>query len=298
MKEVYINNIKIAKKLEDLGLYNEADKIDNINMTFYNRVIQSSGPEIEDFENFMGRNFSSPKFFRGIEASIQKLTGKKIDIMSKLPTQILGKANTLLSKIFGYGGIAFGAGSFFINMANDPSGAYGDSPRDKALIVSNISQVISGLGMLSAASGSGTVGVFVAFAAAIVQVLSSIIAEYLEDDYNYGKETFSPKELVNEAFMTEFPESKKPFDKINPSMVTPFILKSLKARITLIGAKRNIKTQDVQAAHAIVDSITSSNPKSQPMLYQEMKNKQKGDQKSSPKPQSIYGNPTFDIPIY
>lgn len=301
MKElelIYANNVRIAKKLEEFGLFKEADRTDNLNLFVSKKIVSAGGPGVEgplgDFNPLslveqvvqMGKKSDKPaapaapaepvnfgKVLRGMEIGLKKLTGKDFNIAAKLSSPYVAKTNQLLTKFIGVMGFLWTAFAFFTEMANDPSGSYGDSPKDKWMIAHHISSVATGLSTVVSASGGGPWGGIAIAVSLIVSAITYAVAEYLvEDDTDYGRKAYTPGVLVEKAFKAEFPTSKVSFANASATeKITVNDIKKLKKRVTQIGATEKIKTTVVQQAHSIIDKLTNSNPIDKLEIFKQMR---------------------------
>ena len=44
LQSIYNDNIKLAKKLEELGLYQQADRVDNVNLIVSQKLVLAKSP--------------------------------------------------------------------------------------------------------------------------------------------------------------------------------------------------------------------------------------------------------------
>lgn len=298
MKElelIYANNVRIAKKLEEFGLFKEADITDDLNLFISKKIVSAGGPGVEgplgDFNPLslvdqvvqMGKKSDKPAtpaepvnfggVLKGIDIGLKKLTGKDFNLAARLSSPIIAKINVLLGKFIGGAGILWTAFNFFSEMANDPSGSYGDSPKDKWMIAHHLSSVATGVSTILTASGGGPWGVFAVSVSVIMSVITYVVAEFLvEDDTDYGGKAYLPGTLVQKAFKVEFPNSKESFAVAAASgKITIDGIKKLKKRVTQIGATESIKTTVVQQAHSIIDTLTEAKPIDKLDIYKQMR---------------------------
>jgi hypothetical protein len=326
MKElelIYANNVRIAKKLEEFGLFKEADITDNLNLFISKKIVSAGGPGVEGpLGNFdplslvnqvvqMGKKSDKPaapatpaqpvnfeKVLKGIDIGLKKITGKEFNLVAKLSSPIIAKTNVLLTKFIGGAGLLWTAFNFFTEMANDPSGSYGDSPKDKWMIAHHLSSVATGVTTILTASGGSVAGGIAVAVSLIMSVITYVVAEYLvEDDTDYGRKAYLPGTLVQKAFQVEFPNSKESFAVSAASgKITIDGIKKLKKRVTQIGATEKIKTDVVQQSHSIIDKLTDAKPLDKLDLYKQMI--QLGPKPNKPKKPGVFGNPEIDIPVY
>lgn len=278
LQSIYSNNIRIAKKLEELGFYTEADRVDNVNLIVSQKIILAELPKIPriDFLEFddmpaiksmtskeilnraidsTGKNTLNIKaFVDGLGKAYQKVTGKEVNLSKFVPT--LQKFNVALGKIFGYGAIFFSVYSFFVRLSSDQSGAYGDAPKEVAEIVSNLAGVVSGFSMVAAAGGGGGWAVAIAGVAAIIQTAISIYLQLnpdaLEDEFDYGKKSYpgrGPKDLIEDAYDKLYPNQSYDLGK---DKLTDAQKKQLQDKIGAIAKENNIKGRVVQEAFLLI----------------------------------------------
>ena len=298
MKElelIYANNVRIAKKLEEFGLFKDADITDDLNLFISKKIVSAGGPGVEgplgDFNPLslvdqvvqMGKKSDKPAtpaesvnfggVLKGVDIGLKKITGKEFNLAARLSSPIIAKINVLLGKFIGGAGILWTAFNFFSEMANDPSGSYGDSPKDKWMIAHHLSSVATGVSTILTASGGGPLGVFAVSVSVIMSVITYVVAEFLvEDDTDYGGKAYLPGTLVQKAFQVEFPKSKESFAVAAASgKITIDGIKKLKKRVTQIGATESIKTTVVQQAHSIIDTLTEAKPIDKLDIYKQMR---------------------------
>jgi hypothetical protein len=322
MKElelIYANNVRIAKKLEEFGLFKEADITDDLNLFVSKKIVSAGGPGVEgplgDFNPLslvdqvvqMGKKSDKPAtpvepvnfggVLKGIDIGLKKITGKEFNLAARLSSPIIAKINVLLGKFIGGAGILWTAFNFFTEMANDPSGSYGDSPKDKWMIAHHLSSVATGVSTILTASGGGPWSGIAVAVSLIMSVITYVVAELVEDDTDYGRKAYLPGTLVQKAFQVEFPNSKESFAVADASgKITIDGIKKLKKRVTQIGATENIKTTIVQQAHSIIDTLTEAKPIDKLDIYKQMR--QLDPKPNKPKKPGVFGNPEIDIPVY
>lgn len=284
IQSIYNNNIRIAKKFEELGLYKEADRLDNINLIVSQKIVLAEGPDqyvdllktvnqefgknLSDFNKEFGpktpeQGFSAKSFLSGIGNALKVLTKGKFSIPENL---IAGatKFNVILSKFFGVGAVGYNLYRFFSQYSNDLSGTYGDSPKELALIASNAAGVISGLGML-ATTMSGPMAPLAASISMIAFVIQLALDLYLayapqelqptdETDVNKKPYPGGGKGLVQDAFKAEFPDSFKTYEQARIDM-NGRNMASLQKRIVDIAKAKNIRGTDVTDAISIITSV-------------------------------------------
>lgn len=280
LQSIHSNNIRIAKKLEELGFYKEADRVDNVNLIVSQKIVLAKLPPIEiprmdwvEFDDMpaiksmtakeilnrsidsTGKNTLNIKaFVDGLGKAYQKVTGKEVNLSKFVPT--LQKFNVALGKIFGYGAIFFSVYSFFVRLSSDQSGAYGDAPKEVAEIVSNLAGVVSGFSMVAAAGGGGGWAVAIAGIAALIQTAISLYLQLnpdgLEDEFDYGRNNYpgrGPKELIEDAYDKLYPNQSYNKGKGN---LTDAQKTQLQDKIGEIAKAQNIKGKVVQEAFLLI----------------------------------------------
>ncbi len=251
-------NIRLAQKFEKMGYFKEADEIDNMNLMLSQRITIATGPEIDKrFQNVLGelddRKITFSKVLRGIEKGLQKLTGKTFNFPNASPG-----LNIALSRFFLVGGLLFETGLFFVELANDASGTFGDSDLDKAKIARSLVAIVQNLSFIASgftgplASVATTIG-FIATAINIGLTAYIAVAKPT-DDYDQGKKPYpgTPENFVQEAYSSRYPNSKNTFKSLKS--VNSDIIKELKKKITEIASKNNYTLTSARDAFMILDS--------------------------------------------
>lgn len=283
LQSIYNNNIRIAKKFEELGFYKEADKFDNLNLIVSKKIVLAEGPDqyvdllrtvnqefgknLSDFNKQFGpktpeQGFNAKSFISGIGNAIKVLTKGKISFPESI-TAGASKLNIAFSKIFGVGAIGYNLYRFFSQYTSDLSGQYGDSPKELALIVSNLAGVISGIGMISAAGGGGPIAVSISIIAYVIQMAIDLYLTYAPQDWQPADESDVNKKpypgggsaLVQDAFKAEFPETDKTYEQAKID-IGPRIMPLLQKRIVDIAKAKNIRGTDVTDAISIITSVS------------------------------------------
>jgi hypothetical protein len=282
LQSIYNNNIRIAKKFEELGFYKEADRFDNINFIVSQKIVLAEGPDqyvdllrtvnqefgknLNDFNKQFGpktpeQGFNAKSFLSGIGNAMKVLTKGKFSI----PDSIIAgatKFNVVLSKIFGVGAIGYNLFRFFSQYTNDLSGQYGDSPKELALIVSNLAGVVSGIGMISAAGGGGAIAVSISLIAYAIQLAIDLYLSYAPQEWQPADESDVNKKpylgggnaLVQDAFKVEFPEADKTYEQLKRG-ISPDVMDLLQKRILDIAKAQNIRGTDVTDAISIITGV-------------------------------------------
>jgi len=275
LQSIYNNNIRIAKKFEELGFYQQADRVDNVNFIVSQKIVLAKVPSQFDFLEFddmpaikglsakeiankasrAGQgSFNMKGFVDGIGKAYQKVTGKEVNLSKYVPT--LAKFNVAMGKIFGAGAIFYSVYLFFDRLSNDQSGAYGDSPKELAEIVSNLAGVVSGFSMIAAAGGGGPWAVAISAVAAIIQTAISLYLQLnpdsLEDELDYGRTSYpgrGAQDLIQDAYRRLHPNKtyQQDKDKLNDAGK-----KALQDKIGALAKEGNYKARDVQEAFLII----------------------------------------------
>ena len=278
LQSIHSNNIRIAKKLEELGFYKEADRVDNVNLIVSQKIVLAKGSFIDygkaTKERFQGlelgdgpvqKEFNVKEFLGGIEKGYQKVTGKVVSLVGF--ASILSRFNVALSKIFGYGAILANVAAFFIRLSQDQSGTIGDSPREIAEIVSNLAGVVSGIGMISAAGGGGGWAVALSLVAALIQGAINgylhFFPDSLEDEFDYGRDNYpgrGAQDLIQDAYDKLYPGQNRSFN-LGKEKLTDLQKRQLQDKIGEIAKAKNIKGKIVQEAFAIIAKNSGQLPK-------------------------------------
>jgi len=148
---------------------------------------------------------------------------------------------------------------------------------------------------MSISSGSAPLAV-VGGVSALVGLLTKIISEnYLTDEVDYNKKEYpgGGEQLLQDAFMKEFPESTKEWKNVNKDNLTTFMLRKLKDRIFKIVKEGNFTATSMQQAY---EAMNRANDKSVITPSARDLAKQRGLMKKPP--YRPLGNPETDIPIY
>lgn len=277
LQSIHSNNIRIAKKLEELGFYKEADRVDNVNLIVSQKIVLAKGSFIdygdsttERFQKLelddgpVQKEFNVKEFLGGIEKALQKLTGKGVSLVPL--ASILSRFTVALSKIFGYGAIFANVAAFFIRLSQDQSGTIGDTPREIAEIVSNLAGVVSGIGMISAAGGGGLWAAALAGVAGVIQVAINgylhFFPDSLEDEFDYGRENYprGAQALIQDAYDKLYPGQNRSFN-LGKDKLTDLQKRQLQDKIGEIAKAKNIKGKIVQEAFAIIAKNSGQLPK-------------------------------------
>ena len=275
LQSIHSNNIRIAKKLEELGFYKEADRVDDVNLIVSQKIVLAQGPlgfdynqtgarvdRLEFDDGPVQKEFNVKEFLGGIEKGYQKVTGKVVSLVGF--ASILSRFNVALSKIFGYGAILGNVTAFFIRLSQDQSGTIGDSPKEIAEIVSNLAGVVTGIGMISAAGGGGPWAVALAGVAALIQGAISAYLHFfpdsLEDEFDYGRDNYpgrGAQALIQDAYDKLYPNQSytKGKDKLNDGQK-----KLLQDKIGEIAKAKNIKGKVVQEAFLLIAQNSNQAP--------------------------------------
>ena len=267
LQSIHSNNIRIAKKLEELGFYKEADRVDNVNLIVSQKIVLAQGPDyfketterfqkLEPYDSPVQKEFNVKEFLGGIEKGYQKVTGKVVSLVGF--ASVLSRFNVALSKIFGYGAIFANVAAFFIRLSQDQSGTIGDSPREIAEIVSNLAGVVSGIGMISAAGGGGLWAVALSGLAGLIQVAINAYLHFfpdsLEDEFDYGRDNYpgrGAQALIQDAYDKLYPGQNRSFN-LGKDKLTDLQKRQLQDKIGEIAKAKNIKGKIVQEAFAII----------------------------------------------
>lgn len=271
LQSIHSNNIRIAKKLEELGFYKEADRVDNVNLIVSQKIVLAIGPTEGRFDRLelgdgpVQKEFNVKEFIGGIEKGYQKVTGKVVSLVGV--ASILSRFNVALSKIFGYGAILGNVTAFFIRLSQDQSGTIGDSPKEIAEIVSNLAGVVTGIGMISAAGGGGPWAVALASVAALIQGAINAYLHFfpdsLEDEFDYGRENYpgrGAQALIQDAYDKLYPGQNRSFN-LGKDKLTDLQKRQLQDKIGEIAKAKNIKGKIVQEAFAIIAKNSGQLPK-------------------------------------
>jgi len=265
LQSIYDNNIKLAKKLEELGLYQQADRVDNVNFIVSQKIVLAKSPPLPDpmgdASRMINNAFEMPQFISGVEKAIESVSKKKVNLTQFASAPILSNLN----KLFGWGILSVGLYNFFVDIANDQSNQFGDTPKEQALIAANLADVVSGISFLASMStGSAPLAIVSALA-----MLASFITKFLTskdiytDETDIGKKSYpgrGAQDLIQDAYSmvidknTTYVENKNNLNAVQ--------INKLKATIGSIAKKENIRTKDVLEAFRIIDSITGANPAS------------------------------------
>lgn len=262
LQSIHSNNIRIAKKLEELGFYKEADRVDNVNLIVSHKIVLAIGPTEGRFDKLelgdgpVQKEFNVKGFLGGIEKALQKITGKGVSLVPL--ASILSRFTVALSKIFGYGAIFYNVTAFFIRLSQDQSGTIGDTPREIAEIVSNLAGVVSGIGMISAAGGGGLWAAALAGLAGVIQVAINaylqIFPDSLEDEFDYGRENYpgrGAQALIQDAYDKLYPGQNRSFN-LGKDKLNDLQKRQLQNKIGEIAKAKNIKGKIVEEAFAII----------------------------------------------
>jgi hypothetical protein len=262
LQSIYNNNIKLAKKLEELGLYQQADSVDNVNFIVSQKIVLAKMPSIPDpmgdASRMISNAFDMTPFVSGVEKSIESVSKKKVNLTQFASKPIL---NTL-NKLFGWGILSVGLYNFFVDISNDQSNQFGDTPKEQALIAANLADVVSGISFLASMStGSAPLAIVSAIAmlaSFITKALTSL--DIYTDETDIGKKSYPGGALVQDAYYMAI--DKNTTFVQNKNNLTAVQINKLKATIGSIAKKENIRTKDVLEAFSIIDSITGANPAS------------------------------------
>jgi hypothetical protein len=261
LQSIYNDNIKLAKKLEELGLYQQADRVDNVNLIVSQKLVLAKSPlpdPMGDASRMINNAYEMPEFISGVEKAIEKVSKKKVNLTQFTSSPIL----SFLSKLFSWGILGVGLYNFFIDISNDQSNQFGDTPKEQAQIAANLADVVSGISYLASAStGNGPLAIVGGIA-----MLASFITKFLisldiyTDETDIGKKSYpgGGRELVQDAYELAIDKSKS-FDQNKMILTVQQIIK-LKDKIGSIAKKEKIRTKDVLEAFAIIDSSSGANP--------------------------------------
>jgi len=262
LQSIYDNNIKLAKKLEELGLYQQADRVDNVNFIVSQKIVLAKSPPLPDpmgdASRMINNAFEMPQFIDGVGKAIEKVSKKKVNLTQFASSPIL----SFLNKLFSWGILGLGLYNFFIDISNDQSNQFGDTPKEQAQIAANLADVVSGISYLASVStGSAPlaiVGAIAMLASFITKFLTSL--DIYTDETDIGKKSYPGGALVQDAYYMAI-DKNKTFVQ-NKNNLTAVQINKLKATIGSIAKKENIRTKDVLEAFSIIDSITGANPAS------------------------------------
>ena len=261
LQSIYNDNIKLAKKLEELGLYQQADRVDNVNLIVSQKLVLAKGPlpdPMGDASRMINNAFEMPQFISGVEKAIETVSKKKVNLTQFASSPILG----FLNKLFSWGILGVGLYNFFIDISNDQSNQFGDTPKEQAQIAANLADVVSGISYLASIStGSAPLAIVGAIA-----MLASFITKFLTnldiytDETDIGKKSYPGGALVQDAYHRAIDKNTTFVQNKNNLNVGQII--KLKDTIGSIAKKENIRTKDVLEAFSIIDSISGANPAS------------------------------------
>jgi hypothetical protein len=310
LQSIHSNNIRIAKKLEELGFYKEADRVDNVNLIVSQKIVlakgpfdyNQTGPRIDRLEfgdgpaRAVSGAFNVKAFMDGIAKAYQKLSGKAVSFAKFTP--FVQRFNVALGNIFGYGAILGNVGLFLIRLSQDQSGTIGDSPKEIAEIVSNLAGVVSGIGMISAAGGGGPWAVALAGVAGLIQAAINIYLQVspdgLEDEFDYGRNNYpgrGAQALIQDAYDKLYPGQNRSYN-LGKDKLTDLQKRQLQDKIVEIAKAKKIKGKVVVEAFALI----AQNSNQAPMKKEDM-GRHYGLVKKPEKP-GVFGNPEIDIPVY
>jgi hypothetical protein len=243
-------------------LYQQADSVDNVNFIVSQKIVLAKMPSIPDpmgdASRMISNAFDMTPFVSGVEKSIESVSKKKVNLTQFASKPIL---NTL-NKLFGWGILSVGLYNFFVDISNDQSNQFGDTPKEQALIAANLADVVSGISFLASMStGSAPLAIVSAIAmlaSFITKALTSL--DIYTDETDIGKKSYPGGALVQDAYYMAI--DKNTTFVQNKNNLTAVQINKLKATIGSIAKKENIRTKDVLEAFSIIDSITGANPAS------------------------------------
>jgi hypothetical protein len=269
-------NIRLAQKFEKMGYFKEADEIDNMNFMLSQRITIAGGPGTKSQFDYLEIGDSIPKgdqkinvnqVLQGIQIGLEKLTGKSVNLLQKIPAASYSNFSNAVGKFLGAGTALYETALFFKDLANDPSGTYGDSALDKAKIAKSLSTIATGLGMLATSMTGSPVALFITSVAAIIQVSLTLYIGIFNptDDYDEGKTPFpgTAEEFVNKAiYLSDQKDTHDYAYYKRTKNILPAKILAIKQKIRDIAVKNNYTGTSVIQAHSLLDSITSSGTKS------------------------------------